>query len=136
MKKLVVGILCCAVAVFLIGAAGDSESAKSESAQSETAKNITPSSYAWVALQVSDVSEAKKFFTEKLNFKGEWMNDYYLIQIAEGQYLVLIGKQVPEAKTDGAMVAFHVKDVDAYFEQVTSAGVEAIDYIKEHRNKG
>ena len=126
MKRFVVGFACCFLVVFLLGADSGSESEKSE-----TVKKLTPSEYAWVALQVSDVSEAKKFFVEKLNFKGEWMDNYYLIQISDAQYLVLIERAVENAKSDGTLIAFHVKDVDAYFKQVTEAGVEAIDYLKE-----
>ena len=28
-------------------------------------------------------------------------------------------------------MSFHVKDVDAYFEQVTAGGVKAIDYLED-----
>jgi len=126
-KKIGLGIVSCAFVLFLVGAADESGSG------SEKAPEISPSGYLWTALQVSDVSEAAKFFKEKLNFQGEREGEYYLFRVSDNQYFVLIEKQKEDVKTDGVLISFKVKDVDGYFKQVTSKDVKAIDYLHENK---
>jgi predicted enzyme related to lactoylglutathione lyase len=126
MKKLLSGIALCAVAALLIGASHQ----EGEKAEEEKPPQ-TPGGYAWVALQVSDVEEAAKFFKDKLNFKGQAAGEYYLFQVDDRQYFVLLEKQGEDIKSNGMMVSFHIKNVDDYFKQVTDKGVEAVDYLDD-----
>ena len=124
MKKMLSILTVCAIAALLAGAAQDTKPAE------EPKPNLAPQGYAWVALRVNDLSEAGKFFAEKLNFRGSREGDYHLFRVDDRQYFVLAKKEEAETKTDGVIVGFHIRDVDKYFEQVTAAGLEPIDYLR------
>jgi predicted enzyme related to lactoylglutathione lyase len=125
MKKLFPVILLCLLAFVWIGADASQDSEKE-------APKIRPNDgYAWVAVQVDDMKAMATFLKEKLNFTGEQMGDYYLFQVDQDAFLVLVKKQVEGSKADGTMISFHVNDVDDYCKQVQANGLKALDYMKQ-----
>jgi catechol 2,3-dioxygenase-like lactoylglutathione lyase family enzyme len=85
----------------------------------------------YVALLVKDMAAMGDFFEKDLGFHGNRSGSFTVFEVAPGQYFALVPKMDAEAAPGRMVVGFEVEDVDAYFKQVTSRGIQAIDPMKD-----